>query len=147
MTWSYTAPTSGNKDAVRFLIGDTDTTDQQLSDEEITYVLSQYSSLYMAAANCCDALANKFSRQVQKTVGKISLAANQRATAYREAAALLRSKRNAEGLAMFIGGRSLSDKQSFGDNADAVQPSFAIGMDDFPETRSDIYPPYTSGSK
>lgn len=142
MTWSYSNPSASAKDAIRFLIGDTDTTDQQLQDEEITYLIGLYPSPYSAAANACDALANKYSRQVQKSVGRMSIAAGERCKAYRTAAAELRRKRSTEGLSMFIGGRTISGKETFADDSNAVQPSFAIGQDDFPETQTNVYPPY-----
>ena len=42
MTWTYSGnPSSTERDAVRFLVGDTDTNDQLLSNEEIDYLVTQ----------------------------------------------------------------------------------------------------------
>lgn len=41
MTWSYSGdPASSDRDAVRFLVGDVDTTVQLLTDEEIDFLLA-----------------------------------------------------------------------------------------------------------
>lgn len=85
MTWSYTGnPADSEKDAVRFLIGDTDTTDQLLSDEEINYVITEAGdSRYQAAHDAAYAIASKFSRMAQsKSVGDLSISYADRAQAY-----------------------------------------------------------------
>lgn len=71
MAWSYTSsdltPTTdaGRLNIVRLLIGDTNTTDQQMQDAEITFALAQNSNnTYMAASWACRALVSKFARMV-----------------------------------------------------------------------------------
>ena len=85
MTWSYSGdPSASEKDAVRFLIGDTDTDDQLLSDEEITYVITESGgSKYQAAHDAAYAIASKFSRMAQsKSVGDMSISYADRAQAF-----------------------------------------------------------------
>src|SRR5437016_3581644 len=84
MTWSYNPATlaSTPKDQVRLLIGDIVTTDQQMQDEEIIFVLSQRSSILGAAADCCRALAAKFARSVDQAAGGTRLSYGQLARAY-----------------------------------------------------------------
>ena len=85
MTWSYSGdPASSTIDAIRFLIGDTDTTDQLLSNEEIQYCINEAgSSVYQAAHDCAYAIASKFSRlATSKSVGDLSLSYSDRAQAY-----------------------------------------------------------------
>ena len=85
MTWSYSGnPASSEKDAVRFLIGDTDTTDQLLSDAEINYVIAESGgSIYQAAHDACYAIAGKFSRMASsKSVGDMSISYADRAQAF-----------------------------------------------------------------
>lgn len=133
MTWTYSGnPALSSSDQVRFELGDTDINDQQLQDEEIAYLLAQHIDPWIAAAGGCDALARKYSRQAQKTVGKISIAANQRAAAYRQRAQELRQQSfRTNGLpGIGMGGTSFSEKQAFGANPDTIQPNFSIGMDD-----------------
>lgn len=50
MTWTYVSPASSVKDQVRFLISDTNSLDQKVSDEEINYSLSLYPDPSLAAA-------------------------------------------------------------------------------------------------
>lgn len=84
MAWSYSGdPSDSDKDAVRFLIQDTDTDDQLLSDEEIAYTLTTAGSLYQAAHDCAYSIASKFARlATSKSVGDLSLSYSDRANAY-----------------------------------------------------------------
>ena len=76
MTWTYTDP-STPKDEVRWLVGDTDTADQQISDEEINHVLTIHPTTagafnYIAAATVADAIASKYARKRQRQLGSLS---------------------------------------------------------------------------
>jgi hypothetical protein len=78
MTWTYSAdPTSSNKDAVRYLIGDTNADDPLLQDEEINFnLLEVNNNIYRAAANSCENLAARYATLAQstsKSVGGLSL--------------------------------------------------------------------------
>lgn len=77
MTWTYSGnPGASALDEVRFLIQDTDTTDQLLSNEEITYLLNQFANdAFGAAISAVTALIAKGSRVTEesKTVGDLSL--------------------------------------------------------------------------
>ena len=76
MTWSYSGnPGSSNLDLIRFLIQDTDTTDQLFSNEELTYLFDSYGDAYSAAIASVTTLIAKGSRvqEESKTVGDLSL--------------------------------------------------------------------------
>lgn len=76
MTWSYSGdPGDSALDEIRFLIQDTDTNDQLLSNEEITYLYDAYGDAYSAAVACVVALIATASRSVEesKKVGDLSL--------------------------------------------------------------------------
>lgn len=76
MTWTYSGnPASSALDEIRFLIGDTDTTDQLLSNEEINYLYAAYGDAYAAAVASVVALISQASRSIEesKTVGDLSL--------------------------------------------------------------------------
>lgn len=71
MTWSYdptnlgTASAAERLDSVRFLVGDTDTTDQQVQDEEIAFALEQNgNNIYLSASWVARGIAAKYSRLV-----------------------------------------------------------------------------------
>lgn len=81
MAWSYSGnPGASNLDEVRFLIQDTDTDDQLLSDAEINYLLTQWTfdsvvDAYSTAIAAVGILIAKASRAVEesKKVGDLSL--------------------------------------------------------------------------
>lgn len=77
MTWSYSGdPSSSTLDEVRFLIQDTDTNDQLLSNEEINYLIAGYADdAYSAAVACVVALIGQASRSIEesKSVGDLSI--------------------------------------------------------------------------
>ena len=71
MSWSYdptdlnTTTASGRLNTVRFLVGDTDTNDQKVQDEEITFSLSQTNDGVNAAASyVARTLASKYASKV-----------------------------------------------------------------------------------
>lgn len=93
MAWTYSGnPSTSEKDAVRFEVGDIDITDQLLQDAEIMYSLSVAPSVLGAAVRCCEALARRFARQADIRLGPQSISASQRSQAYRELAKDLRSR-------------------------------------------------------
>lgn len=76
MTWSYSGdPGASDLDRIRFLIQDTDTTDQLFSNEELTYLNTTYGDAYSAAIAAVTTLIAKGSRvqEESKTVGDLSL--------------------------------------------------------------------------
>lgn len=85
MAWTYSGdPATSDRDKVRFLIGDTDSTDQLLQDAEIAYVITEAGgSIYQAAHDAAYAVASKFSRMAtSKSVGDLSLSYSDRAKAF-----------------------------------------------------------------
>lgn len=76
-TWSYTGdPSARPLDTVRFLAGDTNSSSQQITDEEIAFLLSESNDdTYLAAASVCDAMASKVAAKVDysRSVGDLSL--------------------------------------------------------------------------
>lgn len=59
-----TSTSSGKLNSVRLLIGDTDSSDPLLQDEEILFSLAQKSTVYGAAALSCKFVVANFSRLV-----------------------------------------------------------------------------------
>lgn len=130
MTWSYSGnPGSSAKDAVRFLIGDTDQCEQILQDGEITWVLSQYNNAPMnAAIRCCEAAVAKFTRLVDESVGSVSMSYSQRMKAFQELKATLVNRLATEDMTPFAGGISKAATQVVDANTDRVPPSFTRNM-------------------
>lgn len=132
MSWSYSGnPAASDLDEVRFLIGDTDTTDQLVSNEEIAWAIANNAGTILAAATLCEALSAKFAREVDKSIGSLSVSAASRSGHFASRAASLRVQSVAL-CEVFVGGLSISDKAALDADADAVQPFFRAGQDDNP---------------
>lgn len=130
MSWSYSGdPADSDKDQVRFRVGDTDTTDQLVSDEEILWAISAEPSTIYASALILENLAARFARQANKWVGDLRLELSDRAKAYERQAKQLRQQASiTSGGIPFAGGISISDKDSYRDDTDRVRPSFHRDM-------------------
>ena len=103
MTWTFTnAPATNQTDEVRLLIGDTLTTSQLITDEEIAYFLIVYPKpvpplvpvtrpAYLAAAAAADAIAASFARKADRSLARgLSIQASQQYDHYVAVAASLR---------------------------------------------------------
>lgn len=84
-------PASSSRDEVRFLVGDTDNGQLELSDAEIDFLLVQAGGAARHAAPlAADALASKFAKQVTYSTGRVSRQLGDKAKQMRELAAALR---------------------------------------------------------
>ncbi len=133
MSWSYdlsqlTLPLN----QVRFMIGDTNSADPLLSDQEVNLTIALRYDLYGAAADCCRALATQFSRKVDSSQGGgLHVSSSVRATAFARRAAEYEARASFESFAApYMGGFSVSDMAARSGNTDAVPPMFNIGMED-----------------
>jgi len=75
MTFTYVGPATADRDKVRFLIQDTDSTAPHMTDEEIAWLLTEWADVYDAAANAADVLAGQYAHKADysKSVGDLSL--------------------------------------------------------------------------
>jgi len=134
MTWTFasTGDFSTSRDQVRIFVGDVDSTDPLLTDEEITYAVAQGGTVRGAAALAADWIAALFSRRADKSVGDLSLSASQKSKQYAELAARLRREQVTLSLPYF-GGISIAAKDTREADADRVLPAFTMTMLDDPE--------------
>jgi hypothetical protein len=138
MAWTYDGDPSANaRDAIRFLVGDTDTNDQLITDAEIAWVNNQVTGsdtattgLYDAAYRVCLTIASKFSRDADKSVGDLSISANQKAAAYRLQAEEIKRLATREGNVPtpYAGGISIGDKDVDRSNSDVNHGWFSSGQ-------------------
>ena len=148
MTWSYdiTALTTTPLYALRLLIGDTIVKDPQLQDEELTWFISQRTSVYGAAAEACRSLSSQMSRQADSTQGKLHTLYSARSRAYAAAAARFEVLAIARSAALpYSGQTSYADYAQNAINPDRMGPQFAIGMDDNYLPDGIVGPENTSG--
>ena len=75
-------------------------------------------------------VATKLGRKFSRTALDITDDPTATAQFYLDLANELRNKQSAN-LQIFAGGRTCSGKRALANNADATQPAFGIGMDDF----------------
>lgn len=118
---------------VRRWLGDVIDDDQQMTDAEILFAISQRSSVIGAAADCARQLAGQYSRKVDVTSpGEIRTAYGSQAKKYTELANELEQKARNRGAGVmpYAGGISVVDKWTVQSNSDRVQPNFTIGMTD-----------------
>ena len=134
MTWTYSGdPANSDRDKVRFLVFDTDTNEQLLSNEEIAWLLSEISNVYLAAANAAEAIAAKFAKDITRNAVGLSATVGDRARFYLDLANKLRDQvgtTNSRG-DIFVGGLTISGKESLDGDSDAIQPGFKIGQFDY----------------
>lgn len=139
MTWSYTEnPADSPKDAVRFHSGDVLREDQQRSNEEIAYALSEAGDdVYLAAALICDSLARQYARYADKSVGNERESLSQRSTSYADRAAELRARAASGGgvsgvvaALPFVGGVSASRLDAAAADTDLIPSAFRPGQFD-----------------
>lgn len=139
MTWTYTGdPSASNRDEVRFLCGDTISTDQLATDEEIAYAIASAGSNGLAAAIVCEALAARFARFADVSVGAARESCSQKSRQFAEKAADLRRKYGALLALSRFGGQTISEKEAFAADTDAIQPSFQVGQQDSPEASTTL---------
>lgn len=156
MAWSYnatnltTTTASGRLNSVRLLVGDTDTTDQLVQDEEITFALGQTGdNIYYAAAWVCRTIAAKFSRMVDTQLdGALQANYSDRAKQYQQLAVQVENqgkKTSGKSLGVFAGGISNNDMSVANQDEDRVKPAFAINQFDNVEAGETYIPDEPNG--
>lgn len=133
MTWSYdlTQLSSNPLYALRWLIGDTVTKDQQIQDEELLFAMTQRSSIYGAAADACRSLAARLSREADSTQGSLHTLYSARARNYRAMAGGFEVQAMARSAGLpYSGQTSKADYDQMRTNPDRIGPQFSIGLDD-----------------
>jgi hypothetical protein len=129
VTWTYTSDFTASRDKVRFLVQDTDTNDQLVSDEEIAFALAQNSNIYRAAAIVARSIGLKLSRELtlNPAPGGVSLDSQAQAEKYLALAEELADQATAQGAAsIFVGGISIADKTTREEDTDRPVPSFTL---------------------
>jgi homoserine dehydrogenase len=130
MAWTYTNnPAAVPRDAVRLLIGDTDTTDQKVTDEAIAFFLAEASDdVYGAAALSARSIAAKYATEVDSKFETVSANYSQLSKNYYELAKRLEQqakKFGNNGLGVPVaGGIRVDDMNSVNQDSDRVMPKF-----------------------
>lgn len=143
MTWTYanapsTASAAGRRDAVRYLIGDTDEdVTPTLSDEEIAFSLLQNgNSLLSSAIDACRSLAAKWAKIPTFTVvNEGSISAGEVHKRLTDTMNALQADA-AKGAAPMFGGQSITENRRLNALSDVPQPTFLRDQDGYPGVSS-----------
>ena len=143
--WTYDETALGTgtpeerKNAVRLRVGDTNTDDQQIQDEEILFALSQTgTNIYSASAWVCRSIASKYSRYVDTDLdGQLSEKYSQLQAHYKALADTLEyeGKVTSGSIGVKAGGISQATVEVVQSLGDRVIPSFT--RDQFLNDRGD----------
>lgn len=137
MAWTYTNdPLNVPLDELRFLIGDIDGTDPQLTDEELSYLLSTEGAVLPAAIAAVRGLVALFARKTDKSVGDLSVSYSQRAENYRNLLRDLQHRSVMRSAGPIVGGTSLARKEVVASDPDRVPPDSFRGQFDHPGNAS-----------
>jgi hypothetical protein len=123
-----TGNASDKRDAVRLLIGDTDTNDQQLQDAEVDFFITEVggSNLKLAASRAARSIAALYARLIDTSVEGVSTHFSQRQKHYTELAHRLdqASRRQTALGSPSFGGVSIDTVEDVNDDDDRIQPAF-----------------------
>ena len=119
----------GRRNAVRLLLGDTDSADAQMTDAEIAFALSQAGdNVYSAAAWASRSLSSKYSRKVTTEIDTaVKVEYSNLSKQYRELAVNIETqgkKSGAGALGVAAGGILKSAVDSVREQTNRIKPSF-----------------------
>lgn len=104
MTWTYSGdPSDSDRDMVRYIIGDTETDDQLVTDEEIDGLLTVQTNIYRVAEKVARNLSHKYARYTTGTLGDLTISDSQLITQFKQVAEWCKSQANKQ-VSPFIGG-------------------------------------------
>ena len=134
MSWSYdptdlnTTTASGRLNTVRFLVGDTDSSDQKVQNEEIEFSLAQTNDdVYGAASYVARSLASKYASKVTLELdGQLMAQYSDLYDHYRSLADKLdyQAKKFGAQLGILAGGISKTQVGLVRSNPDTLKPAF-----------------------
>ena len=127
MTFTWTSTDlSTDLAKVRHMIGDTVSTDPYLTDEQIAYELTQTSSLFLAAANCCQRILAVLARKIDRNGAQFSAQRSQLFQHYTDLELKLRSQA-ATLVKPVFGGTSQDGRDSLESDDDYIPAAFNSG--------------------
>ena len=145
MTWTYdnTVLATSDKDAVRLIIGDTDTNDQLLQNEEITYYITLQGTVIRAASECARAVAAKYARLMSRSIGGLQADFGAKYRQYLELADNLARNEESAPVSPYLSGWLKSQHKTRMENSDRIPIFGRYGITDNPRySADDEYLPY-----
>jgi hypothetical protein len=139
MGWSYDvdALSTSDKDVVRLIIGDTDTNDQLLQNEEINHFISLHGTVVRAATESARAIAAKFARLMSRSVGGLQADFAAKYRQYLELANNLAMNEEVEPVSPYLSGYLYSQHKTRAENSDRIPIFGRKGVTDNPAADAD----------
>jgi len=137
-------PQPGTKDEVHLLVGDTNTSNQFLSDAECQYYIDNYGPGLIAAMYAALGLQAKFASKASVSVGDVSEQAGDLATHFADLAARL-EQRMAAGVQPTFGGVDVAAMEQAREDNSQVQPAFDRDQFNNPRANAKTSPPFDEG--
>ncbi len=130
MSFSYDlADLATELNRLRLEIGDTDSDDYYLDDEEIQIIQSEKTSFYRRAAACCELVCAKVAKEVKYKIGHFSEDANEVFDRYKALGAKFQAYTSVD--YPWSSSISVSDKKTYEDDTSLVQPKIKKGQHDY----------------
>ena len=144
MAFTYSGnPSTVRRDAIRLLIGDTDPDDILLQDDEITYFTDAYGSDRRAAGVAARAVAAKFTRLIDRSIGDLDASFSQKADNYNELADLLLGETVLDPTHPILSGVSKSERRLKEQDDDRIPNHARVGvMDNYRAAEEDYLRQY-----
>jgi hypothetical protein len=108
------------------MVGDVESTDPYLTDEQIAYELTQTSSLVLAAANCCQRILAKLARKIDRSGNQFQASRSQLFQHYTDLEIKLRDQASTLVKPLF-GGTSIDARDSLEEDDDYLPAAFNRG--------------------
>lgn len=135
MTFTYLGTLKTDLDKVRSRIGDTDSEDALLTDEEINGVLAEVPDVSQAAVECCELILAELARRVNRSAAGISSSASAKYDQYERLLKTLRRRARSRTVKPFVGQISQARNESTDNDSGYEKPTFKVGMGDYGKHR------------
>jgi len=124
-------PSASPRDAVRFLVGDTNPLRPLLDDREVDYAISENPNQSLAAALLAEHLFGRFAAQADITVGPVSKSFSKVAELFKQKADQLKDDAYRGAIPSFPA-IYVADKSALEQDSSLTKPSFRVGLSDNP---------------
>jgi hypothetical protein len=124
-------PAASDVDAVRFLVGDTNSDRPLLDDREVEWAITQYPDRNLAAASLAEHLFGVFASKGDFKVGPVNKSYSKVADLFKQKADQLRAEA-CKGAIPSFPATHFSTKRVLEQNADLTRPQILVGISDNP---------------
>lgn len=141
MTWTYSGdPSDSPKDAIRFIVQDTDENNQLVQDEEINFLLDRNGQdIDLTATRIATTIARGFAQNADFVTPDLEVRYREQAKLYSDLADQLKEETSITNAVPYAGGISVSDIEAREADTDRKTPLFI--RDQTPYNREGGDPP------